>query len=170
LTRRLKRGLEEEELPDLVIVDGGKGQLSVAGDVFRELNITGIDLVALAKSKPADGEGGEGIAKPERIFLPGRKNPVVLRQNSSEMFLLERIRDESHRFAITFHRQLRGKRLVESKLSGIKGIGRKRSRALLSHFGSFKKLREASAEEIERIPGISKQLAESIHARLTAGD
>src|SRR5207302_739175 len=90
---------------------------------------------------------------PERVFLPGQKNPIVLRQNTSEMFLLARLRDEAHRFAITFHRKLRRERNFRSVLEEIPGIGDKRKRALLSHFGSLKRIRAETADEIAALPG-----------------
>src|SRR5207244_12594184 len=105
---------------------------------------------------------------PERVFLPGQKNPVVLRQNTSELHLLARLRDEAHRFAITFHRKLRRERNFRSMLEEIPGIGDKRKRALLSHFGSLKRIRAASAEEIAQVEGFNLQLAERVQRFLAA--
>jgi excinuclease ABC subunit C len=99
---------------------------------------------------------------PERVFLPGQKNPIVLRQNSSEMFLLQRLRDEAHRFAITFHRKLRRERNFKSVLEEIPGIGEKRKKALLTHFGSLKRIKAASGDELAAVPGFNTELAERV--------
>jgi hypothetical protein len=105
---------------------------------------------------------------PERVFLPGQKNPVVLRQNTGELFLLARLRDEAHRFAITYHRKLRRERNFRSVLEQIPGIGDKRKRALLAHFGSLKRIRAATAEELAQVEGFNAQLAERVHRFLAA--
>jgi excinuclease ABC subunit C len=104
---------------------------------------------------------------PERVFLPGQKNPIVLRQNTSELHLLARLRDEAHRFAITFHRKLRRERNFRSVLEEIPGIGDKRKRALLSYFGSLKRIRSATAENIAQVEGFNLALAERVHRFLT---
>jgi hypothetical protein len=125
-----------------------------------------------AARRPGRSRGKGRYAKetlersPERVFLPGQKNPLVLRQNTSEMFLLQRLRDEAHRFAITFHRKLRRERSFRSVLEEIPGVGEKRKRALLSHFGSLKRIRAASAAEIAEVPGMSGELAESVRSFL----
>ncbi|GAC1544748.1 MAG: hypothetical protein NVS2B9_11970 [Myxococcales bacterium] len=250
LTRRLARGLAAEggrDLPDLLVVDGGKGQLNVARAALKELGLTTADvpLAGLAKGRvlederrfaarqgfalasawadkagpepevpqiepepshlppgqaPADdaaapdaaapaivsavealGAKGRGRSRkkgrfvkgeiersPERVFLPGQKNPVVLRQNTSEMFLLQRLRDEAHRFAITFHRKLRRERNFRSVLEEIPGVGDKRKRALLTQFGSLKRIRAASVEEIAALPGFNQELAERVNGFLRA--
>jgi excinuclease ABC subunit C len=225
LTRRLKRGLDEGGLPDLLVVDGGKGQLNVARAALKEagLGLSDVPLAGLAKSRvledeerfaarqgfrvaqawaekagpepevpqiAAEGEGAparrapaprlgrsrkkgrfvrsEIERSPERVFLPGQKNPVVLRQNTSELFLLARLRDEAHRFAITFHRKLRRERNFRSVLEEIPGIGDKRKRALLAHFGSLKRIRAATAEEIAQVEGFNLQLAERVQRFLAA--
>jgi excinuclease ABC subunit C len=111
---------------------------------------------------------GEIERSPERVFLPGQKNPVVLRQNTSELFLLARLRDEAHRFAITFHRKLRRERNFRSMLEEIPGIGDKRKRALLSHFGSLKRIRGATPEEIAQVEGFNLQLAERVQRFLSS--
>src|SRR5207237_3207624 len=105
---------------------------------------------------------------PERVFLPGQKNPIVLRQNTGELFLLARLRDEAHRFAITYHRKLRRERNFRSVLEQIRGVGEKRKRALLAHFGSLKRIRAATPEEIARVEGFNLQLAERIQRFLAA--
>jgi excinuclease ABC subunit C len=225
LTRRLKRGLQEGGLPDLLVVDGGKGQLNVARAALKEagLGLSDVPLAGLAKSRvledeerfaarqgfrvaqawaekagpepevpqiAAEGEGApapmapaprlgrsrkkgrfvrsEIERSPERVFLPGQKNPVVLRQNTSELFLLARLRDEAHRFAITYHRKLRRERNFRSVLEEIPGIGDKRKRALLAHFGSLKRIRAATAEEIAQVEGFNLQLAERVQRFLAA--
>jgi excinuclease ABC subunit C len=105
---------------------------------------------------------------PERVFLPGQKNPVVLRQNTSELHLLARLRDEAHRFAITFHRKLRRERNFRSVLEEIPGIGDKRKRTLLGHFGSLKRIRAATVADIAGVEGFNLQLAERVHRFLAA--
>ncbi len=106
----------------------------------------------------------------ERVFLPGRKNPVVLRRNSTALFLLQRVRDEAHRFAITYHRELRRRERLRSSLEDIAGVGPGRRRRLLRHFGSLKRLRGASEAEIAAVPGISARLAAEIRAQLSTAD
>ncbi|RMG11149.1 MAG: excinuclease ABC subunit UvrC [Deltaproteobacteria bacterium] len=166
LTRRILRGLDEGDLPDLIVVDGGKGQLGVALAVLTDTGVDTVDLVALAKSRP-QGEDEAGMRRsPERVFLPGRKEPVVLKQNSAELLVLTRLRDEAHRFAITFHRARRRRRTLESRLEHIAGVGPGRRRRLLAHFGSLKALKGASVEEIARVPGIGPRLADKIHRGL----
>ena len=105
---------------------------------------------------------------PERVFLPGQKNPVVLRQNTSELHLLARLRDEAHRFAITFHRKLRRERNFKSVLEEIPGIGEKRKRALLSHFGSLKRIRAATVDDIAQVDGFNRELAQRVQQFLAA--
>jgi excinuclease ABC subunit C len=168
LTRRLKRGLAEGDLPDLIVVDGGKGQLGVALAVFEDLGIQGVDLVGLAKSRVLEGETDEGASRrsPERVFVPGAKDPIPLRAHTDELFLMTRLRDEAHRFAITFHRKLRTGRNFESALDAIPGVGPTRKKALLQAFGSLKKLREASEAEIAAVPGIGERLAHELATAL----
>ena len=226
LTRRLKRGIEEKALPDLLVVDGGKGQLNVARAALRELGLTlrDVPLAGLAKSRVLEDEErfaarqgfktadawaekagpepeapqigadanqppevtpeppsrlgrsrkkgrftrGDIERSPERVFLPGQKNPIVLRQNTSELHLLARLRDEAHRFAITFHRKLRRERNFKSVLEEIEGIGDKRKRALLSHFGSLKRVRAATAEDLAQVDGFNRELAGRVQQFLAA--
>ncbi|VVB91419.1 UvrABC system protein C [uncultured archaeon] len=132
---------EGKMMPDLILIDGGKGQLNAALAAIkgRKQNIA-----ALAKEF-------------EHVFLPGREAPVILPKDSPALQLLQRIRDEAHRFAIEYHRKLRGKKLVESALDDIAGIGLKKKQALLRHFGSVEKLREAEVSEIEKVPGIGEK-------------
>ena len=139
-------------LPDLIIIDGGKGQLSASLQVLRELDVN-LPTVGLAKEN-------------EEIFLPENPVPVILPRDSQALFLVQRVRDETHRFAITFHRQKRGKSALKSSLDDLPGVGPKRKKALLQHFGSPKRIREASVEELMQVDGISRGLAEKILAGL----
>ena len=140
-------------VPDLVIVDGGKGQLSAAVGVMGELGITDVPLTGLAK-------------RFEELHLPERAAPVVLPRRSQALYLVQRIRDEAHRFAITYHRDVRGKRALRSELDEIPGIGPGRKKALLKRFGSVRRIREASVEEVAATPGISRDLAERLKSHL----
>jgi excinuclease ABC subunit C len=171
LTRRYRRALEEHDLPDLLIVDGGKGQLGVAVEVFRELEITEVDLAGLAKMRTEQDPFAEEVEySAERVFLPSRKNPVVLKPNSTALFLLQRVRDEAHRFAITYHRLLRAKERLGSPLDAVPGVGPTRRKALLRHFGSLKRVREASIEELTCVSGITPLIAKAIQEQLGTGN
>ena len=141
------------DLPDLVIIDGGKGQLSAALEVMHELGVHHIPVVALAK-------------RHEEIFVPDDDEPIILPRGSEALFLVQRIRDEAHRFAITFHRQVRGKSTIQSALDTIPGIGPKRKKALLKKFGSVKAIREADVDEIAATVGFTRALAERVKAQL----
>jgi excinuclease ABC subunit C len=152
LLRRYKRAKEENDLPDLVIVDGGKGQLNVALKVFEELNVVGVDVIGVAKEQ---GRHDKGMTM-EQVFLPGQKEPLMLKKNSPVLFLLQKIRDEAHRVAISFHRKRRTKQTLRSALDDIPGIGPVKRRALLTHFGSLKKVEGASVEELRQVKGISE--------------
>ncbi len=202
ITRRLRRALAEEAVPDLLVIDGGKGQLSAAMAAARDLGLATrpdpgnpglpfVQMVGLAKSRTLDatalsttrvvsrrsarstglaeaaeraGKGfvAEAARTPERVFLPGRKDPVVLRQNSAELYLLVRLRDEAHRFAIEFHRKLRRAMTLRSGLDEIPGIGALRRKALLRHFGSLRRVREATLEEIARVEGVGEAQARAV--------
>lgn len=199
LLRRFRPTSERApERPDLFIVDGGKGQLAVARQVFEELGITDVMLAALAKSRrvrsgdalsaawehadeerAAADEGNDedwldeerewvtpnqkrGRSE-ERIFLPERKNPVVFPPNSPALFLLQRIRDEAHRFAITYHKRLRSAENRRSILDEIPAIGERRKRALLKHFGSLAAIRAASLEELQEVPGMTTAAARAVY-------
>ncbi|MEL6181141.1 MAG: excinuclease ABC subunit UvrC, partial [Myxococcota bacterium] len=164
LTRRFKRTLQGDwPKPELVVIDGGKGQLSQAVAVLSDLGIHDVDVIALAKSRvERDAQSEEVTRSLERVFLPGRKNPVILRQNSAELFLLQRIRDEAHRSAITFHRRLRRKETLKSSLEEIPGVGTGRRKALIKHFGSVKRVKSATVGELSKVPGISGRLAREI--------
>ena len=140
-------------LPDLVIVDGGKGQLSAAVGVMTELGLTDVPLAGLAK-------------RFEELYVPERNGPVVLPRNSQGLYLVQRIRDEAHRFAITFHREVRAKRALHSELDDVPGIGSTRKKALLKRFGSVRRIREASVEEVAETPGVSRAVAERVKSHL----
>ncbi len=238
ITRRLKRALAEAAFPDLLVIDGGKGQLNAALAAAHDLGVPTkpaignegipfVEMVGLAKSRLVDygtarvisgrrratrfaergtspratGSNGEsGFAErgtspgatgsdegqgqaseladaadqahrgfvselertPERVFLPGRKDPVVLRQNSAELFLVTRLRDEAHRFAITFHRKLRRSRNFQSVLEEIPGVGAGRRKALLRTLGSLKRVKEATLEEISNVEGFGSKAAKAV--------
>jgi excinuclease ABC subunit C len=158
VTKSGEEGSEEERrwaMPDLVIVDGGKGQVSAAKAVLDEVGLHDLPLAGLAKER-------------EELFLPERSDPIVLPPTSSALYLVQRLRDEAHRFAITYHRSLRDKRTVRSAFDDLPGVGPKRKRELLKVFGSIKRVREAPVEQIAAVPGISRALAERIKATLEA--
>ncbi len=142
--------------PNLVVVDGGLPQVNAAARVLDELGITDVALVGLAK-------------RLEEVWVPGREFPVVMPRNSQGLYLLQRVRDEAHRFAITFHRQRRSRSMTASALDGIPGLGESRRTALLRAFGSVKRLRAASEDELRDVPGIGPRLAATIAAELGSG-
>jgi excinuclease ABC subunit C len=159
--RRYSRAKEEGMVPDLILIDGGKGQLNAAIDALRELGVTGPDVIGLAKARA----GEEGTAREfERVFLPGVEEPVIMDPMSATTHLVARVRDEAHRFAITYHRKLRERSAVRSELDDIPGIGGTRKKALLREFGSVERIRQSTVEELSRIPGMSKRAAENILA------
>ncbi len=172
LTRRLKSGLTKGDLPQLIVVDGGKGQLNVARTVLDDLKIDGLDIVSLAKARVLSGindaEGG-AVRTHERVFVPGIREPIILRSHTHEYFLMTQIRDEAHRFAINFHRKRRVKRNFTSILDDIPGIGPGRRKALLKHYGSLKAIRLASCESIAELDGFSMTLAETVVQHLSQG-
>jgi excinuclease ABC subunit C len=165
LTRRLRRGATKGGLPDLLLVDGGKGQLGVAVAVLEELSLAHVPVAAITKIK--DLAPGDMSAK-DKVFLPGRKNAVTFRGGSHALHLLQRVRDEAHRFAIEYHRKLRSKNMTQSVLDAAPGLGGAKQKALLKTFGSLKKIREASVEQLQQAPGIGPKLAavlfEYLHA------
>jgi len=146
ITRLLKEG---KEMPDLFLVDGGKGQLSAAVDVLQKFQMEDQPIIGLAK-------------RLEEIFRPGISDPQTLPKSSPSLHLLQQVRDEAHRFAITFHRSLRKKRTVHSELDDIKGIGEKRRKALLKTFGSVESIRKASVDELAGVGGMNRKAAEDI--------
>jgi excinuclease ABC subunit C len=167
LTRRLGRYMAQADLspfdsnrdasfaalPDLIVIDGGKGQLSAGMGALEPFVERGVAVVSLAK-------------RIEEIFVPGRGTPIVLERNSDALKTLQRVRDEAHRFAITFHRNRRDTAMTASALDGIRGVGPARKRALLLHFGSPERLVSASREELEAVPGVPGKLAREIHRQL----
>jgi excinuclease ABC subunit C len=162
LRRRFKRartgeeGNEEElrwQLPDLVVIDGGKGQLSAAKEVLDDLGYRDLAVVGLAKER-------------EEIFLPDRDDPVLLPTTSPALYLMQRLRDEAHRFAITYHRSLRAKAATRSVFDDLPGVGPKRRAALLRVFGSARRVREAPLEQVAAVPGIGPALAAKIKSGL----
>jgi excinuclease ABC subunit C len=164
LRRRFRRARSGEEgsaeelrwaMPDLVIIDGGKGQVAAAKEVLDELGLHDLPVAGLAKER-------------EELFLPGASAPIVLPPTSGALYMVQRLRDEAHRFAITYHRDLRSKRQVHSAFDDLPGVGPKRRRALLRVFGSAKRVREAPVEQIAAVPGIGASLAARIKETLEA--
>jgi excinuclease ABC subunit C len=163
IRRRFARFLEERSSdapprrfsysPNLVVIDGGKGQLNRAVEVMTGLGVEGITTVALAK-------------RMEEVFVPDRTDPILIPRTSEALYLLQQIRDEAHRFAITYHRSRRGKRMTQSVLDAIPGLGPGRRKRLLRTFGSVKRMREASVEELGAVPGIPLGVAEAVHRAL----
>ena len=141
------------DLPDLVIVDGGKGQLRAAAEVMRELGVYDIPAVGLAK-------------RHEELFAPGEDAPIILPRGSEALYLVQRVRDEAHRFAVAYHRRVRGKAATASALDSVPGVGPRRKRALLRKFGSLKAVREAAVDDIASTPGYTRALAERVKERV----
>ncbi|MGE5174596.1 MAG: excinuclease ABC subunit UvrC [Betaproteobacteria bacterium] len=159
IRRRYTKAKEEGTLPDLILIDGGKGQLNAALEVLQELGIGEPDVIGLAKAR----SGEEGTEREfERVFLPGVEEPIILEPTSATTHLVARVRDEAHRFAITYHRKLREKRAVHSELDDIPGIGDVRKKMLLRHFGSVEKIKQATVEELSAVKGMSKKVAAEI--------
>jgi excinuclease ABC subunit C len=157
LTRRYKRIKEGEgRLPDLRLVDGGKGQLAVAESVLQELQIAGVRLMAVSKG-PTRKPGQE------QLFLSGTRGATILAATSPALHLIQQIRDEAHRFAITAHRQRRGKTRTTSLLERIPGIGDRRRQTLLKNFGGLREVARAGVEDLAKVPGINRALAQRIY-------
>lgn len=153
LTRRLQRFKDGDpsfaEKPNLIVIDGGKGQLSSAYEILNNSGVQGVDLISLAKQF-------------EEVFKPNSSVPIMLDRKSQELKLLQRVRDEAHRFAITFHRSLRTKNSFASSLDGVTGLGKQRQKILFSTFGSVEKIKNSSVEELTKIQGIGKIMAQKI--------
>jgi excinuclease ABC subunit C len=164
LERRISRGVKEGDLPDLVVVDGGKGQLNVALDILDRLGAEDVDAVGVAKVRDADTQ--RKMRGRERIYIRNLPEPLLLEGNSTALYLLERIRDEAHRFAITHHKRLRSKQIGQSALDEIPGIGPVLKRRLLEKFGSVARLRSASVEALASVQGVSRRLAQAIRDSL----
>jgi len=158
--RKVKEG--DAEAPDLILVDGGRGQLGAALEALEELGIRPAAVAALAKARVEDGRQ----VKAERVYLPGGDEPIEVPKDTYGFRLITRIRDEAHRFAIQYHRLLRRKSATRSPLEDVDGIGPKKARRLVEHFGGLNKIRRASIEELRTVPGISERLARAIAARL----
>lgn len=160
LTRRYKKiAAGEGKLPDLVFIDGGKGQLAIAVEVMREVGLPDIVLVGIAKGE----ERKPGL---EQLFFPDRATPVMLKKDNAGLHLLQQIRDEAHRFAISGHRARRAKARIHSSLEDIAGIGGKRRKSLLTRFGGLDGVRNASVDELAQVEGISQRLAQKIYQEL----
>ena len=164
LRRRFKRAAKQQDetsdakeawgiLPDLLIVDGGKGQLNAAREVMTGLGVDHIPTIGLAKQR-------------EEVFVPGRSKPILLPRDAEGLYLLQRVRDEAHRFAITYHRGLRQRKGLTSQLDAIPGIGPKRRQALMRRFGSLDAIRDASVEELAAVGGMNAKVAEQIKEHL----
>src|SRR5919201_1074953 len=164
LRRRYRRALAENDLPDLLMVDGGKGQLNMALRALDELGITTLEVVGIAKSRlRVDQATGARRHSDEKFYRPRRKNAVIFPVNSPALFLLQRVRDEAHRFAVTYHKTLRQRQQLRSALEDIPGVGEQRKTQLLRHFGSLKQVREASFEALSTAPGMPQSVARAVY-------
>jgi excinuclease ABC subunit C len=167
LARYLARAKEQERLPDLILVDGGKGQLNVLGQAFIDIGVTEVDAAALAKGR-LDEKTNE--KEDDKVFLPHRKNPVVFARQSQTLYLLQRIRDEAHRFAITYHKTLKKKNDFASALETVPGLGKKTATEVLKHFGSLEAARSAAMEQLLEVPGMTRPRAEALYDFLRSVD
>ena len=149
LTRRLKM-VDRDPEPDLIVIDGGKGQLGMACGVLEKLNLTHIPIIGLAKEF-------------EEVFVPNSKRPIIIPKNNKALHLLQQVRDESHRFAITYHRKLRSDDIQASSLDDIAGIGKKRKVALLKELGTIENIKKASVEDLAKIKGMNQKTAENVY-------
>jgi excinuclease ABC subunit C len=168
IRRRFARLVEQEQAgserrryrfaypPNLVVIDGGKGQLSAATHAMDELGVQGVTTISLAK-------------RMEEVFVPDRGDPIRIPRSSEALYLLQQVRDEAHRFALTYHRLRRGKRMTASVLDSIPGLGEVRRRKLLKEFGSVKAMREASVEQLAQVQGIPHSVAEAVYLALHPG-
>ncbi len=162
--RRYKRALAEKALPDLILVDGGRGQLNAALEVLQELQVEGVDIISLAKERTIEGPGPfESEKTEEKIFHPQLPDPFVLGRHSPLLRFLDRVRDEAHRFAITYHKVLRGKGAIQSVFGDIPGIGPGRQRDLLEFFGTAEKVGKAEVADLLRVPGMNRRAAQAIY-------
>ncbi len=164
LTRRYTRAFKEDDFPDLTVIDGGKGQLGIARRVFDELGVDGVDVIALAKGKRKATECTDSKQKlDERVFICDSADPIVLDQDSSELRILINIRDESHRFALAYHKKLRKEQYYKSPLDKISGIGQIKKKNLIKHFGDMQKIRKASLDELGKVKGITAKDTKNIY-------
>lgn len=159
LTRRFKRSVQSGELPDLLLIDGGRGQLQIAIQVIQELGLDGLQVAAIAKKRSDDPED---TAFQDRIILPDQKNPIPVNPRYRELLLLSQIRDQAHQTALEFHQKVRERSKLHSVLDDIPGVGETRKRSLLRTFGSLEKIAQATADKLAQTPGISLPLAETI--------
>jgi excinuclease ABC subunit C len=160
--RRVQAG--EKEMPDLLLADGGKGQLNIAREVLKSLSVKGVEMAALAKGRVEGRVRRKGVgSEEEHVYVPGRKNAIVFRSHRGVLHLLQRVRDEAHRFAISYYQRLHRKRNLQSLLDELEGIGPKRKRILLRHFGSLARIKSASRDELRTIPGIPVSVGESLY-------
>ena len=160
LTRYLTKAQEQERLPDLIMVDGGKGQLGVLERAFADTGVATVDAAALAKGRINEITN---LREEDKVFLPNRKNHVAFPKQSQALFLLQRIRDEAHRFAITYHKTLKKKKDFTPALETVPGFGKKTSREVLKHFGSLDAARKATLEELLQAPGMTRPRAEALY-------
>ena len=163
LLRRYQKAVEKNDLPDLVLLDGGRGQLNVAQEVFKELRIEEVDLISLAKERAVEGSRLSRLGKTEeKLFHPQYKEPFILGRRSPALHLLDRIRDEAHRFAITYHKKVRGREAIKSELGEIPGIGQVRQKELLKYFETVEKIKEATEEELTQVPKMNRKSAQIV--------
>jgi excinuclease ABC subunit C len=168
LGRHLRHRHEAGDLPDLLVMDGGKGQLGVALAVLEEMGLRGVEAVALAKGRGR--EGPRHVAAEDRVFIANRREPVPLGRDAHLLRLLQHVRDEAHRHALTHHRRRRGRRRLRSALDRIPGVGPVRRRRLLQRFGSLRGVGNAGVEELAAVPGMTRPLAKRIAEALKGGD
>jgi len=162
LRRHYARALAEKDLPDLVLLDGGRGQLNVARELFKRLQIQGVELISLAKERTMAGPLSRGKIE-EKVYHPRFKSFLALGKHSSLLNFLDSVRDEAHRFAIAYHKKIRSKGTIKSILGEIPGIGPRRQKELLEFFGSVDKIKEASATELARVPHMSPRAAQAVY-------
>jgi excinuclease ABC subunit C len=164
LLRRYQKAAKEDDLPDLVLLDGGRGQLNVAQEVFKELKIREVDLVSLAKERTVEKPRPSRLRRTEeKVFHPQYKEPFILGRHSPILHLLDRVRDEAHRFAIIYHKKVRSRETVRSELGEIPGIGQIRQMALLRYFGTVEKIKQATEEELVRVPKMNSKSAQRVY-------
>ena len=164
LFRRYQKAMELKDLPDLVLLDGGRGQLNVAQEVFKELKIEEVDLISLAKERTIEASPLSALRKTEeKVFHPQYKEPFVLGRNSPLLHLLDRIRDEAHRFAITYHKKVRARETIKTELEEIPGIGQVRQKELLKYFETVEKIKEATEEALTKVPKMNRKSAQIVY-------
>jgi len=164
LLRRYQKAIGKDDLPDMVLLDGGRGQLNVAQEVFKELKIREVDLISLAKERVVEGPRLSRLRKSEeKVFHPQYKEPFILGKHSPVLHLLDRIRDEAHRFAITYHKKVRSRDTIKSVLGEIPGIGKVRQKELLKYFGSVEKIKEATEDELAKAPKMNRKSAQIVY-------